>query len=37
MQKTLNPKNFIDQMHENEFKCFPKTLEFNPELRYKDF
>ena len=37
MQKTLNQKNFMNEMHENEFKCFSKTLEFNLELQNKDF
>ena len=25
MQKQLNPSNFMNEMHENEFKCFSKT------------
>ena len=32
IQKHLNPSNFINEMHENEFKIFPQTLVFNPEL-----
>ena len=37
MQKTLNPKNFMNEKHENEFKCFSKTWVFNPELQNKVF
>ena len=32
MQKTLKPINFINKMHESEFKSFSKTFVFNPEL-----
>ena len=27
----------MNEMHEYEFKSFPKTLEFNPELPKQDF
>ena len=33
MQKTLKPNNFINEMHENEFKIFSKTFVFNPEFQ----
>ena len=37
MQKPLNPNNFMNEMHENEFKSFSKTLILNPELQNKIF
>ena len=37
MQKTLNPNNFMNEMHENEFKSFSKTIFFNPEFQKQDF
>ena len=37
MQKTLNPNNFMNEMHENEFKIFSKTFVFNLELLKQDF
>ena len=37
MQKTLNPKNFMNEMHENEFKSFSKTFVFNLKLQNKVF
>ena len=37
MQKILKPRNFKNEMHENEFKCFSKTRVFNPELQNKVF
>ena len=37
MQKPLNPNNFMNGMHENEFKSFSKTLILNPELQKQDF
>ena len=37
MEKTLNPNNFMNEMHENEFKSFSKTFFFNPELQNTDF
>ena len=36
-KKQLNPSNFMNEMHENEFKCFSKTWVFNPELQNKVF
>ena len=35
MQKHLNPSNFMNEMHQNEFKSFSKTLVFNPKLQNK--
>ena len=32
MQKPLKPLYFMNEMYEYEFKSFPKTLEFNPDL-----
>ena len=32
MQKPLKPLYFMNEMNEYEFKSFPKTLEFNPDL-----
>ena len=37
MQKTLNSKNFMNEMHENEFESFSKTFVFNPKLQKQDF
>ena len=37
MQKLLKPRNFMNEMHENEFKCFSKTWVFNLELQNKVF
>ena len=37
MQKLLKPSNFMNEMHENEFKSFSKTFVFNPKLQKKDF
>ena len=37
MQKTLNPKNLMNEMHENEFKSFSKTFVFNLEAQKQDF
>ena len=37
LQKTLNPNNFMNEMHENEFKSFSKTFVFNPELQKQNF
>ena len=37
MQKQLNPSDFMNEMHENEFKCFSKTWFFNPKLQNKIF
>ena len=36
-RKQLNPSNFMNEMHENEFKSFSKTWVFNWELQNKDF
>ena len=36
-RKQLNPSNFMNEMHENEFKCFSKTWVFNLELQNKVF
>ena len=36
MQKTLNPNNFMNEIHENKFKSFSKTFVFNPELQKQD-
>ena len=32
MQKRLKTPYFINEMHEYEFKSFPKTHEFKPDL-----
>ena len=32
MQKRLKTPYFMNEMHEYEFKSFPKTHEFNPDL-----
>ena len=37
MQYPLNPNNFMNEMHENEFKFFFKTFVFNLELQNKIF
>ena len=37
MQKTLKPTYFMNEMHENEFKSFSKTLEFIPDLPNQDY
>ena len=37
MQKTLYPKNFMNQMHENEFKSSSKIFVFNPKLQKQAF
>ena len=37
MQKTLNPNNFMNEIHENEFKSFSKTFVFNLELQKQVF
>ena len=37
MQNPLNPNNFMNEMHENEFKSFSKTFVFNLELQKQDF
>ena len=36
-RKQLNPSNFMNEMYENEFKCFSKTWVFNLELQNKVF
>ena len=37
MQKTLKPNNFMNEMHENEFKSFSETFVFNPKLQKNIF
>ena len=37
MQKRLKTPYFINEMHEYEFKSFPKTHEFNPDLPKTQF
>ena len=37
MQKTLNPNNFMNEIHENELKRFSKIRVFNPDLQNKYF
>ena len=37
MQKLLKPRNFMNEMHNNEFKCFSKIGVFNPKLQNKVF
>ena len=35
MQNPPNPNNFMNEIHEIEFKGFSKTFVFNPELQKK--
>ena len=36
-RKQLIPINFMNEMHENDFKCFLKTWVFNPKFQNKAF